>query len=253
MDHPRRARARARPARGAAVRGAAADPGPQLQPRREWTVDRPARPQDRPRGNGGVPAVHGRERQGLAGARRSAGDLPLPRPERVERPHLQAGPHARRPLRARSDYPDRHGPRAAARRRRGARGRAHARFGGARRPDRRLLGPRAGQRAHAAQHGVRSLRRRRLPGRRRRERREPEWPPPLPRGDAVARCRRAVQATGGCRATWPPTSSRRRRMRWQPRRVVRSRWSSGSSRASRTCSPCASWRRSMPRTRRARA
>ena len=35
-------------------------------------ADRPAGAQDRPRGDGGVPAVHGRERQGLAGARRAS-------------------------------------------------------------------------------------------------------------------------------------------------------------------------------------
>src|SRR5215216_220989 len=58
------------------------------------------------RGDGGVPALHGRQRQGRAGARGAAGDLPPPRPETGRTPHLQAGAHARRPPRARSDPPD---------------------------------------------------------------------------------------------------------------------------------------------------
>ena len=57
---------------GTAVRGAAAHPGPQLRPRRAGAADRTARPQDRPGGHGGLPAVHGRERQGLAASSRSS-------------------------------------------------------------------------------------------------------------------------------------------------------------------------------------
>ena len=110
-------------------------------------ADRPARPQDRPGGDGGFPAIHGRERQGLAGPRRATGDLPLPRSQRLQRPHIPARAVARRRAGARADHADRDRPRAAPRPGARSDGRARARVSRARRPARRLLRSRARERA----------------------------------------------------------------------------------------------------------
>ncbi len=163
LDRARRAGTRARAAGGAAVRATAPDPGPQLRRGRGGAAHRPSGAQDRSGRDGGVCAVHRRQRQGVAGARGRAGDVPLPAAERFQRPHLPARPASRRQSRARPDRADRDRPRTAPRPRRCARGRAGARVGGARGPAGRLLGSRRGHRAHAAQHSPRSVRRRRLP------------------------------------------------------------------------------------------
>ena len=68
-----------------------------------------------------------RERQGLAGPRRSAGDLPLPRAQRLQRPHVSARAAARRRSGTRADHADRDGPRTPPHPGPGAGGRARAR------------------------------------------------------------------------------------------------------------------------------
>ena len=230
-------------ARGAAVRGAATDSGPQLRRRRAGEADRAARSQDRPGGDGGLPAVHGRERQGLAGARRPAGDLPLPRAERLQRPHLPARPGARRRTGARPDHADRDRPRAPPYRGAHAGGRTRARLGRARRPARGLLRPRSREPSSrcSTPPPPRSTAPR-SPPQTAENAADLERPAPVPAGAALPCRRRGGQPPCRFPASSRPTTTRRRRTPWPTRLAVRSRSSSASSTTSRTCSRCASSR-----------
>ena len=185
LDRARGPGARPRATGRTAVRSAAADSGPQLRPRRARAADRPIGSQDRPRSDGSVRAVHYPQRQGLAGPRRPAGDLPLPRAQRLQRPHVSARAAGRRRSGTRADHADRHGPRTPPHPGPRAGGRALARVGRARRSARRLLRPRAGERADSPQHRRRTVRRLLLPGRRRRECRRPRKPAPVSAGAAL--------------------------------------------------------------------
>ena len=207
MDRPGRPRARARPARGTALRAAAADHRPQLRRRPRRQPERRAGPQDRPRGDGMLQPVHRRQRRRLAGGRGRADHLPVPGPERLKRPHVPARPHPRRRSRPRSDHPDRQRGRASARADAATAPGTRAGLSRTGRPARRLLGPGPGHRAHALEHRRRALRRDlRRPGHGRHGR--PRRAVALP-GGAAGPCRRRAAAArvDRPRRCSPPTSS----------------------------------------------